>query len=122
MNWVSRDKALIRDVLRISLPVIGEHLVGLAVGVVNTRLVGHLGAAALAAVSLSTQWIFLTNVLFATFSMGATTLVAQSVGAGDWDTSNRTVRQVTLAGVAIGLVAAVLALLFAEPAMALMGA
>ncbi|MCG2768132.1 MAG: MATE family efflux transporter [Anaerolineae bacterium] len=122
VNWVSRDKALIRDVLRISLPVIGEHLVGLAVGVVNTRLVGHLGAAALAAVSLSTQWIFLTNVLFATFSMGATTLVAQSVGAGDWDTSNRTVRQVTLAGVAIGLVAAVLALLFAEPAMALMGA
>jgi len=82
----------------------------------------HLGAAALAAVSLSTQWVFLTNVLFATFSMGATTLVAQSVGAGDWDTSNRTVRQVTLAGVAIGFAAAVLALLFAEPAMALMGA
>ena len=119
VNLVSRDKSLISDVLRISLPVIGEQLMGLAVGVVNTRLVGHLGAAALTAVSLSTQWVMLTNVLFATFAMGATTLVAQSVGADDWDTSNRTVHQVTLAGVAIGLAAAVLALLFAEPALAL---
>ena len=39
VNWVSRDKAPIGDVFRISLPVSGEHLLTLAVGIVDFVLV-----------------------------------------------------------------------------------
>jgi len=43
-------------------------------------------------------------------------------GGKDWDAANRTVRQLVLVGLCIGLAATALGLLFAEPALALMGA
>jgi putative MATE family efflux protein len=92
------------------------------VSIVDTMLVGHLGASALAAVSLATQWTFLAVTLFSAVSTGATALVARSVGGGDWDTANRTVRQSVLVGLGIGLAATALAMLFAEPALMVMGA
>ena len=116
------EKGLRKEVLRLALPATGEQLLSLTVSIVDTMLVGHLGASALAAVSLATQWTFMAITLFAAVSTGATVLVARSVGADDWDTANRTVRQALLVGVVIGLTATVLALLFAEPAVALMGA
>ncbi len=111
-----------KEVLKLALPATGEQLLSMTVSIVDTMLVGHLGAAALASVSLATQWTFMAVTLFAAVSTGATALVARSVGAGDWDTANRTVRQSLLVGLAIGLVSTALALLFAEPAVALMGA
>ena len=116
------EKALRKEVLKLALPAAGEQLLSMMVGIIDTMLVGHLGASALAAVSLATQWTFLAVTLFAAISTGSTALVARSVGGGDWNTANRTVRQSVLVGVCIGLVATTLALLFAEPAMVLMGA
>lgn len=98
-------KALRKEVLRLALPVGGEQLLSVTVSIVSTILTGHLGPAALAALSLATQWVFMAITLFDAISTGATALVARSVGAGDWDTANRTVRQSLLVGVAIGLAA-----------------
>lgn len=121
-NRASDERALRKEVLRLALPATGEQLLSMTVGIVDTMLVGHLGATALAAVSLATQWTFMAITLFTAVSTGATALVARSVGAGDWDTANRTVRQSVLVGLIIGLASTVLALQFAEPAVALMGA
>jgi len=116
------EKALRKEVLKLALPATGEQLLSMMVSIVDTMLVGHLGASALAAVSLATQWTFMAVTLFAAVSTGATALVARSVGAGDWDTANRTVRQSVLVGLVIGLAATALVQVFAEPAVALMGA
>lgn len=121
-NRVSAEGALRKEVLRLALPATGEQLLSMMVSIVDTMLVGHLGASALAAVSLATQWTFMAVTFFTAVSTAATALVARSVGAGDWDTANRTVRQSVLVGLVIGLASTVLALLFAEPAVALMGA
>lgn len=121
-NRVSAEGALRKEVLRLALPATGEQLLSMMVSIVDTMLVGHLGASALAAVSLATQWTFMAITLFTAVSTGATAMVARSVGAGDWDTANRTVRQSVLVGLIIGLAATALALQFAEPAVALMGA
>jgi len=121
-NRAFDEKTLRRDVLKLALPATGEQLLSMTVNIVDTMLVGHLGASALAAVSLATQWTFMAVTLFTAVSTGATALVARSVGAGDWDTANRTVRQSALVGLIIGLATTVLALQFAEPAVALMGA
>jgi len=121
-NRAPDEKGLRKEVLKLALPATGEQLLSMMVGIVDAMLVGHLGASALAAVSLATQWTFMAITLFAAISVGSTALVARSVGGKDWDTANRTVRQSMLVGVCIGLVATVLGLLFAEPAMALMGA
>lgn len=116
------EKALRKEALKLALPATAEQLLSMMVNIVDTMLVGHLGASALAAVSLAAQWSFMATTLFAAVSTGAMALVARSVGADDWDTANRTVRQSVLVGLVIGLMATVLAQLFAEPAVALMGA
>lgn len=121
-NRASDEKVLRKEVLKLALPATGEQLLSMMVSIVDAMLVGHLGASALAAVSLATQWTFLAVTLFAAISTGSTALVARSVGGKDWDTANRTVRQSVLVGVCIGLAATALAELFAEPAMAVMGA
>ena len=116
------EDSLRTKVLKLALPATAEQLLSMMVSIVDTMLVGHLGATALAAVSLATQWSFMAVTLFTAVSTGATALVARSVGAGDWDTANRTVRQSVLVGLVIGLAATALAFLFAEPAVAMMGA
>jgi putative MATE family efflux protein len=97
-------------------------MLSMMVSIVNTILVGHLGSADLAAVSLATQWTFMAVTLFTSISTGATALVARLVGAGDWDTARQTLRQSLLVGLGIGLVATALGLAFAEPMVRLMGA
>lgn len=121
-NRVPDEKRLRKEVLKLALPATGEQLLSMMVSIVDTMLVGHLGASALAAVSLASQWTFMAVTLFAAVSTGSTALVARSVGGEDWDTANRAVRQSMLVGLCIGLVATALAQLFARPAMALMGA
>ena len=121
-NRATNEKALRQDVLKLALPATGEQLLSMTVSIVDTMLVGHLGASALAAVSLATQWTFMAITLFTAISTGATALVARSVGAGDWVTANRTVRQSILIGLFIGLATTALAIPFAEPAVKMMGA
>ena len=92
------------------------------VGIVNTFLVGHLGASALAAVGLSQQWVMMAMVLFGAVGTGGTALIARMVGARDWDGANRVLRQALLIAFVTGLVAMIALELLAEPALALMGA
>jgi MATE family multidrug resistance protein len=121
-NRVLDEKGLRKEVLKLALPATGEQLLSMMVSIVDAMLVGHLGASPLAAVSLASQWTFMAVTLFTAVSTGSTALVARSVGGKDWDTANRTVRQSVLVGLCIGLATTALAQVFAEPALALLGA
>ncbi|GAB4506563.1 MAG: MATE family efflux transporter [Anaerolineales bacterium] len=110
------------ETLRLALPAAGEQLLAMMVGIVDTFLVGHIGAAALAAVGLANQWVMLTNALFGAIGVGSTALIARSVGAKDTPLANRVLRQSVLVGAAIGITATVLGVTLARPAVALMGA
>jgi Na+-driven multidrug efflux pump len=44
-----------RRVLNLALPAVGEQMLNMTVGLADTFMVGHLGAAAVAAVGLSNQ-------------------------------------------------------------------
>ncbi len=46
-----------REVLRPALPAVGEQLLNLLVGIVDTFLIGHLGQESLAAVGPANQWV-----------------------------------------------------------------
>jgi MATE family multidrug resistance protein len=116
------EGVLWRQVITLALPAAGEQVMSLSVGIVNTMLVGHLGASPLAAVSLATQWTFAAFTFYAAIATGATAVVARSVGAGDWESANRATHQSIVVGFAVGLIMTVLALLLARPAVALMGA
>ncbi len=81
------------------------------VGLVDSYLVGHLGAVALSSVGLANQYVMLATALFGAVGTGATALIARHVGAQEPRMANRILHQSLLMGAAIGLVAA--AILFA---------
>ena len=62
----------------------------------------------------------MASALFSALSTGSVALVARAVGAADMETANRMARHSVIVGLAVGLLATALALLLAEPAVALM--
>jgi len=109
-------------VLKLAVPSAGEALLGMLVGLVNTYLVGHLGAASLTAVGLAWQWALAAMILFTAVGTGATALIARMVGAGDWQGANRVVVQAVVVAFATGIVASLVLIGLAEPALVLIGA
>lgn len=109
-------------VMRLALPAVGEQVLNMTVGLVDTYLVGHLGAASIAAVSISNQVVMLAIVLFSSVATGSTALIARSVGAEDLPTANRTVNQSMLIGACIGLATTLLGVLLAPQLVRIMGA
>ncbi len=111
-----------RDVLRLALPASAEQLLSMMVGIVDTFLVGHLGAAPLAAVGLANQWVFMATTLFGAIATGTTALIARFVGARDQAQADQVLGQSVLVGALIGLVATLLGLSLARQAVLLLGA
>jgi MATE family multidrug resistance protein len=93
----SRD---LRELLVLALPVITVQLGMMAMGVVDTIMVGHLSAAALAAVALGNVYYFGASIFGMGALMALDPVVAQAVGAGD--------RESVARGVQRGMVLAVL--------------
>lgn len=128
-RWLSRrtqaqtgQATIRRDVLSLALPAMGEQLLSMMVGIVDTYLVGHLGAASLAAVGLANQWVFMANTLFGAIAVGSTALIARFIGAGDREQADDVLRQSVFMGALIGLLATAFGLSVARPALRLLGA
>jgi MATE family multidrug resistance protein len=118
----SSDTTIHRDVLRLALPAMGEQLLAMMVGIVDTFLVGHLGAAPLAAVGLAAQWVLLANTLLSAVATGSTALIARFVGAQEMGQANHVLRQSIMMGALVGLGCSVLGVSLARPAVLLIGA
>jgi putative MATE family efflux protein len=100
-------------VLALALPAVGEQLLNMTVGLVDTFMVGHLGAAAVAAVGLSNQAVMFVTMFFAAVATGVTALVARHTGAGEPDGANRILHQGYLIGAAIGVLMTLLSVALA---------
>ena len=109
------------QVLDLAWPVLVEQLLGTAVVLVNTYIVGHLGASALAAVGLSTQLQALLMALFSAVGVGSTALVARHIGANQLRKANRVAGQSFFLSLAVGLLAAVPCILGAEALLRTLG-
>jgi putative MATE family efflux protein len=94
------DTAAIRNaVLRLALPIVGSNLLQRGVGIVDTLMVGRLGAAELAAVGLAQLLIFFQMALVFGLGIGLTVMVGYHTGAGDAARRAQTIRT----GLALGL-------------------
>lgn len=99
-----------RTLLTIALPIILQNLMQSLVNMLDTIMVGQLGAVAIAAVGLGNQIFFLLNMILFGISSGAAIFVAQYWGKRDIAGVRRTL------GLALTL-AAVVATLFMLAAM-----
>ncbi|MGI6149138.1 MAG: MATE family efflux transporter [Firmicutes bacterium] len=97
-------------VFKLAGPAIVENLLHTMVGVMDTAMVGRLGAYALASVGLANQIFNISLTVFAALATGSTALVARHIGAEQQDEASEVARQSLVVGVFVsGAVLAVLA-------------
>lgn len=109
-----------RALLRLALPVVVVQVGIMAMGVVDTVMVGHLSATALAAVALGNLYFFGCAILGMGALMGLDPVVAQAVGAGDHPAVARGVQRGLILATIISVPAAIV-LFYAEPVLRALG-
>ena len=127
-------KELLRDIITIAWPSLVELLLTQLASMVDMMMVGNIGshvegaekgvegAAAVAAVGLTTQPIFLLFTLIMALNVGCTALVARYKGAGQRDKANLVLRQGLLMNFTISVVMSIVGYFLAEPMVRFMGA
>lgn len=100
-------------VLNMAWPAIVDQTLAMVIGIVDTAMVGRLGAHALAAVGLGAQLMQASTAIFGAVTTGTTALVARFIGARDQDQAQNTARQSMLFGGLLAACVATVLLLFA---------
>lgn len=114
-------KSLRWRVFQLAWPVIAENLLQTMLGIVDTIMVGRLGANALAGVGTAQQYLFFLISILSSVSIGSAILAAHAVGAGDTETGSRIAKQSLVWAVALALPLAVLGVIFSKDLMRLLG-
>jgi putative MATE family efflux protein len=113
-----------RELVRLSLPVIGLNVLSVLALAVDTAMCGRLedGNTALAALGYASQVIFLLMVAMLGLTVGTVALVSRAHGAGNRDRVQHIMMQSAQLTLVIAVVVAVLGVLFSEEILALLGA
>jgi putative MATE family efflux protein len=105
-----RDESLLRELLRLALPVLGEHVLHMMVGLNDTYLANHLPqnrAAATAAVGSISYIFWFVAIFCSAIGTGSTAIIAREVGARHRRRANSACGQSMLfaafVGVSLGL-------------------
>lgn len=94
-----------REILRLALPAIISNITTPLLGLVDTAITGHLGAAVyLAAIAVGSTMFSMIYWLMAFLRMGSSGMTAQAYGANDMPTCQEILRR----GMAIALISSVL--------------
>ena len=111
-----------RAILMLAWPVIIEQILSMLTHMVDSAMVGRLGAEVVAGVNLSFQPMMLVNGVFGGIAMGNAVLVARSVGAGDRDTASRVAFQALMLAGMLALLMVVPGWIYSPKLISLMGA
>lgn len=102
--------------LWLALPVMAEESLTMMVGYTDWWLASHYleGIEYKAAMGLMAYVLWMLPSLFAAVAIGATALIARSVGGGDWQTARRVTNQAITIGGALALLAMLGTFCFAD--------
>jgi len=102
---IRRDPLLKKHILIIAGPAMGEMIMYMIIGLVDVAVVGRLGAAPLAAVSLGSE-VFFSFVLFLeALAIGSNILVAQAKGADNYDKIRLYIAHTIIIALILGIIA-----------------
>ena len=97
-----------RSLLSIALPVVAVQVGMMLMGVIDTLMMGHVSATALAGVALGSLYVFALLVIAMGTLMSLDPLVAQAVGAKDEHAVTRAVQRGVVIALGLGLALMVL--------------
>ena len=80
---LKNNKAVIRNVIALSLPIVVQNVFSTAVSSADVIMVGMIGQDSLSAVSLAGQVTFVLNLILLGLTIGTSLIVAQYFGKGD---------------------------------------
>jgi multidrug resistance protein, MATE family len=101
----------LREMLKLALPIVTVQVGIMAMGVVDTIMIGHLSGAALASVAVGNMYFFACAIFGMGALMALDPLVSQAVGAGDEPAIARAMQR----GLMIALVLTILIALLMLP-------
>src|SRR5438045_1829444 len=93
MTRAERSQTELRATVALAVPVVTVQLGLMAMGVVDTIMVGHVSARVLAAVALGNLYFFNVSIFGMGTLMALDPVVAQAIGAGDHDAVSRAVQR-----------------------------
>jgi len=108
------EKGLPRAVLRLAWPVVLQEAAWTILSMIIMVFIGHLGPAAITAVGLSEQIIFIPATAFMGITIGAVAIIARHVGAREPAEANRILRQAMLLAYLLGIAFSLLLWFLAE--------
>ncbi len=113
---------LLSSVIKLAWPVIVQQVSFSMVQLVDTALVGHLGEDALAGVRLAGQLFWFSQAGIVAVGIGATAIVARSVGAGETEKASRVLQTAFLMALAWGCLMGVLMYFIGGSVLGFLGA
>lgn len=116
------DVSIVKRTLRIAWPSIVESFLICFVGMIDTMMVGVLGAPAIAAVGLTTQPKFIGLAIFMSMNVAVSAVVAHRRGEKDSDRANRVLVQSLTIAIILAFMIGTICVLFANPIMKMAGA
>lgn len=119
-SWFDRRRH--REVLRLAVPAMGALLADPVLGLVDTAVVGRIGATELAALGLGVAVLATVSWVFNFLVYGTTAAVARGAGAGEREIAGRRVAHAGWAAIGLGVAVGLLVLVAARPLLDLMGA
>jgi MATE family multidrug resistance protein len=111
-----------KEILHLAMPAVVEQLIRFSSGIVDTFLMGHLGAAPLAILGFSNQLFLLGTVWISPVIVGSGVLAAQAIGRGDRKGAHRVLGQAIWLSVGLGIGLLCIGMVFAPQALNLIGA
>jgi putative MATE family efflux protein len=119
---IKQNRGTLAALLLLAWPTVLEELLSTVIQYIDTAMVGHLGAAATATVSLSSTYTWLINSLIYAIGIGFLSYIARAVGEGNQEKIKTAAGQAVSAAVVIGVALTVVTLLIAPYMPVWMGA
>ncbi|WP_129730500.1 MATE family efflux transporter [Ectobacillus funiculus] len=109
-------------ILALAVPAMIENTLQTVVGFVDTLFVSKLGLAEVTAVGVANTVLAVYIAIFMAIGVGASSLIARHIGAGNVVLAKGVAKQSTIISAALGLLFGVISFFFAEPLLRVMGA
>lgn len=89
LSYFKREPGFYKRLMALALPMIVQNLITNSLGLVDTFMVGTMGEAPLAGVTLANIPIFVVQLMMFGFQSGSSVLISQYKGKGDLNAINR---------------------------------
>ena len=116
------NRQKIKVILALAVPAMIENILQTVVGFVDTLFVAKLGLDEVMAVGIANNILVIYMAVFMAIGIGASSLIAKSIGAGDVEMAKTASRQATILSALAGILFGMISYFFAEPLLQLMGA